>query len=153
MCFQPGLLFFYHRLVVGYRQSGVCVDDRFYLSMVVVCCCLSRVGCRQLTVCRLSDVAVSSCCWFLVVVGSWMLLVSGCWFLVVVGSWLSLVPGCCWFLLLSVLIVVGFRLLGIGCRVLVELISTFILTLHSKASQRIQGHDIAGVSRLRMAIL
>ncbi len=77
-CFQPGLLrfllSFYPLSVVGWWWSGVGVDCRLYLSVVVVCCWLSGVSFSN-AYRRLSVVAVVGCCRFLVVelavVGSW----------------------------------------------------------------------------------
>ncbi len=57
--------FIFTCIVIPCRLSGVGVDFRFYLSVIVVIVGLSGVGCQVLTV----DVGatVSGCCWFLVV--------------------------------------------------------------------------------------
>jgi hypothetical protein len=70
-CFQPGLLGFlqfFLIFLVGGPLSGVGVDCRSYLSVVVFCYYwLSDVDCRVLVVdCQVS--IVGGCCWFLVVV-------------------------------------------------------------------------------------
>ncbi len=46
--------------------SGVGVNCRLYLSVVIVCCWLSRSDCR------FSGLAVSGCGWFLII-GCWLL--------------------------------------------------------------------------------
>jgi hypothetical protein len=80
-------MFCYPISVVGCQLSGVSVDFRFYLSVIVDFVGLSGVGCQVLTVgCRVevsSVVVIGSC---LSGVGCWLLVVCiGCHFCSIVG--------------------------------------------------------------------